>query len=307
MTEHNGSWRSTELGPAKELQLPQGTLRYHDAGSGPAIVFVHGVLVNANVWRKVVAALAPDFRCIALDLPFGAHEVPMPLEADLSPPAVADLIADAIEKLDLNEVTLVGNDTGGAFCQLVITRRPERIGRLVLTSCDAFEDFPPKALKPLMPILRLPGALAAMFAPLRLKAVRRRALTMMRVTKRPVEPEVADSYALPGLRSSAVRRDARKLLAAVDKRYTLEAAERFKDFDRPALIAFSSEDRFFPQRDARRLAEQLPQARLEWIEDSYTFSPEDQPGRLAGLIREFQGQPASAPPPNAREGRSLQH
>jgi pimeloyl-ACP methyl ester carboxylesterase len=304
MTEHNGSWRSQELGPAKELRLPKGTLRYHDAGSGSAIVFVHGVLVNANVWRKVVAELAPDFRCIALDLPFGAHDVPMPPEADLSPPAVADLIADAIERLDLDEVTLVGNDTGGAFCQLVVTRRPERISRLVLTSCDAFENFPPKVLKPLMPILRLPGALAAVFAPFRLKGVRRRALTMMRVTKRPVEPEAADSYALPGLRSSAVRRDTRKLLVAVDKRYTLEAAERFKDFDRPALIAFSREDKFFPNRDARRLAELLPQARLEWIEDSYTFSPEDQPGRLAGLIREFHGQRASAPATEREAERS---
>src|SRR5207253_11352600 len=172
---------------------------------------------------------------------FGAHEIPMSPEADLSPSAVADLIADAIEKLDLNDVTLVGNDTGGGFCQLVITQRPERIGRLVLTSCDAFENFPPKVMQPLMPILRLPGALPAIFAPFRLKAARRRATTLMRITKRPVDPQAADSYALPGLTSSGVRRDVKKLLAGIDKRHTLEAAERFKDFDRPALIAFSSE------------------------------------------------------------------
>ena len=301
MAEHNGSWRSNELGPAKQLRLPQGTLRYHDAGSGPPIVFVHGALVNANLWRKVVGELAPDFRCIALDLPFGAHAAPMPPQADLSPPAAADLIADAIENLDLNDVTLVGNDTGGAFCQLVVTRRPERIGRLVLTSCDAFDNFPPKVMQPLMPVLRLPGALTAMLAPFRLEAARRRALTAMRLVKRPVEPEVSDSFVLPALKSPAVRRDAGKLMAALDKRHTLEAAKRFEDFDRPALIAFSSEDKFFPRRHAHRLAELLPQARLEWIDDSYTFSPLDQPGRLAELIREFAGRPAPAPT-TEREG-----
>ena len=135
MAMSNREWRAESLGPTRELALQQGALRYHSVGSGPAIVFVHGALVNANLWRKVVAELSADFRCVTLDLPFGSHVVPMPPDADLSPPAVADLIADAIEALELDDVTLVGNDTGGAMCQLVVTRRPERIGALVLTSC----------------------------------------------------------------------------------------------------------------------------------------------------------------------------
>lgn len=303
MAANGASWRSEALGEGRELRLRQGTIRCHESGSGPPLVFVHGALVNANHWRKVVPLLAPDFRCVTLDLPLGAHLDPMPPAADLTPPALADLIADAIETLELEDVTLIGNDTGGALCQLVATRRPERIGRLVLTSCDAFADFPPKAMKPAMPLMVLPGALSVMFAPMRLAAVRRRMLTLIRATKRPVEQEVVDSYAFPALRSAAVRRDARKLLKGVDKRYTLEAAERLRDFDRPALVAWSREDKFFPRRHGERLAELLPQGRLEWVDDSYTFSPEDQPGRLAELIAGLAREPAAGPDVSLQQPR----
>jgi pimeloyl-ACP methyl ester carboxylesterase len=295
MPASTAEWRSEELGEAKELRLPQGTLRCHEAGSGgPTLVFVHGALVNANLWRKVVGRMSGELRCVALDLPFGSHLEPMPADADLSPHAVADLIGDAIESLGLEDVTLVGNDTGGAFCQLVATRRPERLGRLVLTSCDAFDNCPPKAVKPMMPLLRVPGSLNLMLQPARLSAVRRRLMTAIGLVKRPIEPQAVDSYTFPALRIRGVRRDAVKMMAALDKRYTLEAAERLREFRHPALIAWSREDRFFPKGHAERLAELLPDARLEWIEDSYTFSPEDQPARLADLIGDFVRRPAPA-------------
>ena len=245
-------------------------------------MFVHGALVNANLWRKVVAELSADFRCVTLDLPFGSHVVPMPPDADLSPPAVADLIADAIEALELDDVTLVGNDTGGAICQIVVTRRPERIGALVLTSCDAFDNFPPKLMKPIMPLLSRAALLRPTLAPARAGAVQRAIFGAL--AKRPVEPEVLDSYALPAVTDAGVRRDLARFMAGLDKRHTLEAAERLPAFDKPALIAWSREDRFFPPDHGERLAELLPQGRLEWIEDSRTFSPEDQPARVAELV-----------------------
>ena len=285
---------SKALGERKQLQLPQSTIHYHDAGSGPVLVLVHGALVNANHWRKVVPLLAPDFRCVTLDLPFGAHTDPMPATADLTPPALADMIADAIEALDLSDVTLVGNDTGGALSQIMVTRRPERIGRLVLTSCDAFDNFPPKVMRPAMPLMTLPGALPVLFAPMWLAPVRRRFMTLIRATKRPVELAVMNSYTFPALRSGGVRRDVQKLLRGVDSKYTLEAAERLRSFDRPTLIAWSREDQFFPTEHAERLAELIPDARLEWIEDSYTFSPEDQPERVAELIVGFVREPVTA-------------
>lgn len=284
-------WRSGALGRAKQLELARGPLPYHESGSGPPVLFVHGAMVNANVWRNVVPTLASEFRCLALDLPFGGHLAPMPPDTDFSPPGLADWIADAIEALELDDVTLVGSDTGGALCQIVIAQRPERIGRLVLTSCDAFESFPPKAVQRYLRVMLLPGAMPVLFSAFRLGAVRHRAATMMQVTKRPVGSETADSYFLPLLRKG-IRRDTKKLLRGMDARHTLEARERFPMFDRPALIAWSREDRVFIGEHAERLAEALPNARLEWIDDAYTLVSEDQPDRPAELIARFIREPA---------------
>ena len=286
-------WRSAALGEPRELDLGRGTLlRYHDTGSGAPLVFVHGALINANLWRKVVPLLERDFRCVALELPLGSHVVPMPPTADLTPPALAGLIADAIEALEIEDATLIGNDTGGALSQLVVTRRPERIARLVLTSCDAFDNFPPKPMQPLRPVLAVPGVLRALLSPMRFEPVRRWVMGLF--FKYPVEPEAADAYALPAVLSPGVRRDLAKVLGTVDPRYTLEAAERLRGFDKPALLAWSSEDKFFPPRHAGELANLLPDARVEWIDDSSTFSAEDQPERLAELIAGFVREPAPA-------------
>lgn len=277
------SWRAPELGTALDL----GRIVAYEAGTGSPIVFVHGLLVNANLWRKVVSELSPGFRCIALDLPLGSHVRPMPAGADLSPPALADLIADAIEELDLEDVTLVGNDTGGALCQLVVTRRPERIGRLVLTSCDYRDNFPPPAFRPLKVAARVPGVLRAILTPLRLRAPRRLPIAVGWLAKRPIDPDAEDSYLLRALADRGVMADLRRVIGGVDPRHTNAAADALGRFERPALIAWSREDRFFPPRDAEALAAAFPDSRLEWIDDSYTFSPEDQPHRLAELIAGF--------------------
>lgn len=281
------TWRSPLLGEARTLELRHGPLRAYESGTGPPIVLVHGLLVNANLWRKVVPGLAPEFRCVALDLPLGAHALPMEPGADLSPTGLSDLIAEAVEALGLGEVTLVGNDTGGALSQLVATRRPDLLARLVLTSCDAFDNFPPPIFRYLKPAARVPGALAALFAPLRLRPARRLPFAFGWLTNRPIDRRVEDSYVYPALRTAAVRRDLRRVLLGLSPRYTLEAAERLRHFDRPTLIAWSVDDRFFPLAHAERLFERLPDARLEWISESRTFSPEDRPERLAGLIRAF--------------------
>ncbi len=136
-----------------EIQLSQGTVRYRDEGAGPPVLFVHGVLVDGRAWDRVVPRLTDRARCIVPDLPLGAHQVPMPADADLSPLGLARLIVELIERLELDDVTLVGNDTGGALCQLVAAHHPQRLGRLVLTNCDSFEHFPPKQFR-----LGVPGS-----------------------------------------------------------------------------------------------------------------------------------------------------
>ena len=286
------TWRDPALGTARELDLPGGRLRCFEAGSGPPIVFVHGLLVNANLWRKVVGKLSPDFRCIALDLPLGSHALPMPENADLSPYALADLIADAIEELGLEDATLVGNDTGGALCQIAVTRRPERIGRLVLTSCDYRDNFPPAFFSYFKLLPSISPLVPALFAPLRMRAARRSPIAFGWLTKRPIDREAEDSYVLPVLGEKRLRADLNKVIRGIDKRYTNEAADKLGGFDKPALIAWSREDRFFKPEHAERLARDLPNARLEWIDDARTFSMEDNPERVTELIAGFVREPA---------------
>jgi pimeloyl-ACP methyl ester carboxylesterase len=285
---------SESLGRQEEVQLPQGTIRYRERGTGEPIVFVHGALVNADLWRKVVPELAKDFRCIAPDLPLGSHSPAMNANADLSPIGNARLIADFLEALDLDGVTLVGNDTGGALCQLVVTRHPERIGRLVLTNCDAYENFPPRLFAFLFYGAKLPGFLWTLAQPMRIAAMRRLPIAFGWLSKRGVPDDITASWIRPTLDDAGVRRDATKLLKGVRKSDLLEAATHFKDFDKPVLMAWGTEKAFFRVEDAERLARDFPKGRLEKIDDSYTYVSEDQPERLAKLIAEFAREPAGA-------------
>jgi pimeloyl-ACP methyl ester carboxylesterase len=280
-------WRSPDLGPARTLELSGGRrVRAHVAGEGRPIVFVHGALVNANLWRKVVPRLE-GYRRVTLDMPLGSHLEPMPKDADLTPPALAALIADSLEALELREVALVGNDTGGGLSQIVATRRPERIGSLVLTSCDAFDIFPPRFFRVVLAPARIPGVIPVAFGGLRLPALRRLPIAYGWLANDQIEREASDSYVLPVLTRGPVRRDVRKLLAGLDPAYTLDAAAKLAGWDRPALIAWSEKDRFFPPEHAERLTKLIPGARLEWIEGARTFSPEDAPERLSAAIRDF--------------------
>jgi pimeloyl-ACP methyl ester carboxylesterase len=281
------TWRDPALGVARELDLPDGRIRCFDGGSGPPIVFAHGLLVNANLWRKVVARLSPEFRCIALDLPLGSHTLPMPEGADLTPHGLADLIADALEELALEQVTLVGNDTGGALCQMVVTRRPERVGRLVLTSCDYRDNFPPPMFRYFKAAAAIPGAMKLLMLPMRLRAPRRLPFAFGWLVTRPIDSEAEDSYLIAGMTIEGVDRDLKRVIKGIDTRYTNEAADRLGQFEKPVLIAWSHDDRFFKPAHAKRLAQELPNARLAWIENARSLSPEDEPARLAELITSF--------------------
>jgi pimeloyl-ACP methyl ester carboxylesterase len=275
-----------------EITLPQGTIHYRDEGDGPPLVFVHGALVNGRLWEPVVERLAGDVRCIVPDLPLGSHTTPVAPDADLSPTGLAQLIADFIAALNLEDVTLVGNDTGGALSQLVAGRHPERLARLALTNCDAFERFPPKAFRSLVIAARTRTLTAAM-QPMRLRAIRRLPLAYGWLTARPVPDDVLDSWVAPYLSDRGVRRDTRRFLAAVDPAYLLDNVPRLAKFDRPVLIAWAPEDPFFPIEDAHRLASVFPDARVEEIAGARAFISWDQPDRLAELLRTFVRPPAA--------------
>ena len=287
MANANGKarWRAPELGEARTVELDGGRLNVHVTGEGPAIVFVHGLLVNANLWRGVVGRL-DGFTRVAIDMPLGSHLLAMPARS-LTPDDLGALIGEAVEALGLDDVTLVGNDTGGALCQIAASHRPAWLGRLVLTSCDAFEHFPPPLLKPLFASLAMPGGAMAALAPMRMRAARRLPIAYGLLTHHAIADEPSDSYVLPALQDADVRADLVRVARGVDSCHTRQAAERLKAFDRPALIAWSADDRFFPRADGERLAATIPGARFELLHGARTFSPEDRPGELADLIAEF--------------------
>lgn len=293
MGTETASWRSEALGPGRTLELSEGRIRAHVVGEGPPIMFVHGILVNANLWRRVVPRLDGCTR-VTLDLPLGSHLEPMPAGADLSPPGLALMIAEAIDALELNEVTVVGNDTGGALTQLMAVRRPERLARVVLTSCDAFDNFPPRFFRIVLAPAQIPGAIPIVFGGMRVRVLRRLPIAYGWLSNEPIEREADDSFVLPVLTWRGIRRDLRKVLRGLDAKYTLDAAARLTAVDKPVLIAWSTEDRFFPPAHAERLAKVFPNARLEWVEGARTFSTEDRPERLADLIASFARVAAAA-------------
>jgi pimeloyl-ACP methyl ester carboxylesterase len=276
-----------------EVHLQQGTIRYREDGNGEPLLFVHGVLVDGDLWREVVPRLAKDCRCIVPDWPFGSHTTPLAPDADLSPPALAQMVVDFMDALGLESATLVGNDTGGAICQLVAVEHPERVSRLVLTSCDLYDRFPPPPFKPLGRITNMPGSVWLIAQSLRPRFAQRLPIAFGWVTKRHPEPEIVESYLAPGRSSRGVRRDLGKVFGSVDSRYTIEAAQKLESFRKPVLLAWATEDKLFPLEYARRFADAVPDGTLEEIADSYTFIAEDQPERLAEVIASFVRRPAS--------------
>ncbi len=275
------------------IELSQGTVHYRDEGSGPVVVMIHGVLVDGGAWDQLIPVLVQGgVRCIAPDLPLGAHRTAMHAGAELTPPALAALISEFMTRLELEDVTLVGNDTGGALCQLVVAHHPERLGALVLTNCDAFENFPPPVFRPAIALLaRVPGAVAAVERLLRLKAAR--GAVMKPLSVRPV-PDAAIKRWAEALRDRGVRRDLVGVLRGLSAEHTEAAARSFGSFQHPVLIAWGTQDKFFPLTEAERLAAAFPNGRLERIEDAKTFVQFDQPERLGSLILQLRSASAAA-------------
>lgn len=269
----------------KEIQLPAGRIRYGEVGEGKPVVFVHGFLVDGRLWGGVVDALADRCRCLVPDWPMGAQQVAMNPDADLSPPGVATLISDFLTKLDLEDVTIVGNDSGGAISQVLATTHPERIGRLVLTNCDTHENFPPGIFKAMPPLAKLPGGMQAMAAPFRVPALARRAFAPFARTQIP--PHLIASWMHPTTTDPTVMRDAKKFTAGMNKRHTLAAAEKLRTSDLPLLLLWAPGDKFFPMKYAERLRSEVPNSTLVEIPNAKTFVPLDQPKLIAKEIANF--------------------
>jgi pimeloyl-ACP methyl ester carboxylesterase len=275
---HQGAVRCVEHGPDR----PEG------AAAAPVLLFVHGFLVDGGVWGEVPRRLAAlGYRSVVPTLPLGAHRSPMRPDAELSPNAVARLLLDVAESLDLSGITLVGNDTGGAICQLALATDRRRVDRLVLTNCDAFEVFPPRPFDLLFRAGRHPGLLAPVMQSTRFGPVRTGPLGFGLLTRRRLTAEETRPWVESYCRDPAVRRDVATFLRNWAPRSLVAASESLRDFDGPALIAWAPEDRFFRIELGRRLLATLPDAELVEVPEARTFVALDQPARLTELIDAF--------------------
>lgn len=282
-------WRSELLGRSRTIELKQGRLQCFTRGTGPPLVFCHGWLANANLWRKVIAQLADRFTCVALDLPLGSHRIPMDPGAELSPNGCGALIADALDALELDEVTLVGNDSGGAYSQIAVAERPGRVARLVLNSCETpYDEFPPPPFDGLPAAAGSAETLGMLLGALRDRALRVTPPAYGLLIKHPIDEQASDSYALPCLEDAEILRDTAKVMSSARSAPVHEAgAQLIESFRQPVLLAWSPEDRVFAPANARLYSEALQHGRLELIDDAYSFTPEDQPAALAQAIAAF--------------------
>jgi pimeloyl-ACP methyl ester carboxylesterase len=266
------------------VELPHGTVHYHESSTGAPVVFLHGYLMGARLWDPVVHLLEDEFRCLAPELPFGAHPVPMRTGADLTTAGLGRLVADFLDALDLSDATLVGNDSGAAVAQVVAARYAGRLGGLVLATGDAFDNYPPKPFRPLITAARA-GALTALLAMLKARPARSLPTAYGWLTHGDVPHDLIGRWVAAYFANRGVRNDLRRLTAALgDDDFMNQIATELATFTKPALLAWAADDKFFPAQHARRLAGILPDARVELIEDSRTWVMRDQPQRTAHLI-----------------------
>ncbi len=248
------------------------------------MLFVHGILVDGRLWRDVVEGLARrGFRCIVPTLPLGSHTIPVRDATALSLPGVAEIINDVIVALDLSDVTLVGSDTGGGLCQLVVDAHPDRIGRLLLTNCDAFDKCPPFPFDIAFGVLRGPASIRALIRPMRSRALRHSVLGFGLLIKRP-DPDLTSAWLQPCLNDSRICRDLAALLRQVATFDLTDVAARLPRFTKPVTLVWGQEDRCFTPGLGRRLAGLFSNGKLIEVPDARTFVSLDRPDAVVDAI-----------------------
>jgi pimeloyl-ACP methyl ester carboxylesterase len=266
------------------IDISAGTIHYEATGpeNGRPVVFVHGYMMGGELWRQVSQRLAGQgLRCIAPTWPLGAHPEPLRPGADRTITGVAKIVADVLDGLGLDDVVLVGNDTGGVVTQLVAVHHPARIGALVLTSCDAFEHFPPPILKPVIAAAKSKTLFRTTTQVMRAPVARKRAYADLAYSDL---DDLTAAWVRPAMSDPAIAEDLRQFTLSLRTEVTTGVALRLPEFDKPALIAWSADDKFFELDDGKRLAAIIPNARLEVIEGARTFSMLDRPDRLGDLL-----------------------
>jgi len=271
-----------------QVALDRATISYRVVGPDdsphPAVLFVHGILVDHRLWSGVAEGLAQrGFRCILPDWPLGSHTVPVGDATELSPGSVASMITDFIAALGLVDVTLVGNDTGGGLCQLVIDGAPDSVGRLVLTNCDAFDQFPPFPFTLVFAMLRGDASIKYLTGAMKVTALRHSPLGYGLLMTDP-DPRLTDSWLDPCRTDARIRRDLAALLRHVATTDLTEVSTRFRSFTKPVSLVWGQRDRCFKPSLATRMAALFPRCSLIEVSDAKTFVPLDNPRAVIDAI-----------------------
>jgi pimeloyl-ACP methyl ester carboxylesterase len=276
-----------------EVALPAATIDYRESGpkdsAFPPVVFVHGALVDSRLWDAVAARLAGQgFRCLQPNLPLGSHSIPVNDRSALTPVGVAELLHDFLTALNLDDVTLVGNDTGGGLCQFLIDAHPERVGRLVLTNCDAFDQFPPFPFNAVFSLMRTRLSVTALMATMIPTSMRHSPLGFGLLAKN-LDPALTASWVRPARTDRRIAGDFAALARGIGRTDLTDVTPRLHRFTKPVTVVWGLDDRCFKPALGRRLAALFPDATTIDVYGASTFVPLDNPAAVSDAIMQTAG------------------
>ena len=254
-----------------------GNISYVEKGSGPVALFVHGVLLNGHLWRYQLAELSDIRRCIAVDL-LAHGETEIAPDQDVSVTANAHMLREFLDNLHIDQVDLVGNDSGGGICQIFAALYPERVRTFTLTDCDTHDNWPPEAFKPFLAMVASGGLRAKLDAMLADKRLYRSPEELGPAYEFPeqLKDEDIEAYLRPFVRSEARTRDLERFMAAFDNRHTLAIDDRLKRLKAPTLIVWGTDDVYFDVKWSHWLASHVigTKRRVE-LQGARLFFPEE--------------------------------
>ena len=272
----------------RSIETASGRISYAEIGSGPIALFVHGVLLNKHLWRHQLAGLQDIRRCIAVDLMAHGDTEIEPTQ-DVSVTANANMLREVLDALRIDQVDLVGNDSGGGIAQIFAALNPDRVRSLTLTNCDAYDNWPPEAFKPFVDMVVAGGLGDTLNAMLADKAIYRSPAALGPAYERPeiVSDEDIETYLQPLVRTEQRTRDLQRFVAAFDHRHTVVIEPRLRQLQAPTLIVWGTDDIYFPVKWAYWLADTIPGA-AEPVElaGARIFFPEERADVFNELLRD---------------------
>src|SRR6202041_989716 len=271
------------------IQTASGRISYVEQGTGPVAIFVHGVLLNGHLWRHQLGELSDIRRTIAVDLlAHGDSEITA--DQDVSVTANAKMLSEFLDALHINQVDLVGNDSGGGISQIFAALYPERVRTLTLTNCDTHDNWPPEAFKPFVAMVKAGGLRGTIEAMLSDKSIYRSPGALGPAYEHPenVTDETIENYLRSFLASNVRTRDLERFVEAFDNKHTVAIEPKLKTFEAPTLIVWGTDDIYFDVKWSRWLADAIPgtQRRVE-LKGARIFFPEERPQEFNRELRGF--------------------